>query len=319
MRPTPEPAFVRRYLLGVLPEEEAERFEREYFESDGAFEELVAAENDLIDAHLGGRLTAAEEESFARHFLSSPEREERVAFAQALRTAAARAPLAAATPEAALLAADVAVARRPRVPAWLGWAAAVVCALTTGWSVMRVHSLERALSDGQAQADAAHAAVEDARRQESSMRTTLSTREAQVADLRDQLARAQEDLARAAVAVAPAASFVAVVLRAGAQRDINTPRAPVIVPAGKHELRLHMLVSDDPHDSYAARLETLEGGRIASAEGLRALRLAGARAVELRLDARPLANGEYIAFVSGTDRNGKTADLGSYSFRLKRD
>ena len=67
-------ALARRYLLGTLPEDERQRVEDLYFSKPERFEELVAAENDLIDSYVRRALSSSEARLFESNYLSSPER-----------------------------------------------------------------------------------------------------------------------------------------------------------------------------------------------------------------------------------------------------
>jgi hypothetical protein len=72
------------YLLGRLSPEEEETVETEYLGEVDAYERLQAAEDDLIDAYVAGRLPADDVRRFEERF-RAPARRERVAFARALR------------------------------------------------------------------------------------------------------------------------------------------------------------------------------------------------------------------------------------------
>src|SRR6185503_10005685 len=72
-----------RYLLAGLPPDEEERLEQEYLRGGEAYDRLLAAEDDLIDAYAAGRLEGDEARRFEARFLATPERRERVAFARA--------------------------------------------------------------------------------------------------------------------------------------------------------------------------------------------------------------------------------------------
>ena len=52
MRRTDDEILMRRYLLGSLPQDERTSLEGGYLADAGLFEELVAAENDLIDYYV---------------------------------------------------------------------------------------------------------------------------------------------------------------------------------------------------------------------------------------------------------------------------
>jgi Arc/MetJ family transcription regulator len=100
-----------RFLLGELGPEEQEGLEAEFFARDDAFEELLAAEDDLIDAYAGGALTGDRRVRFEARYLGTREGQERVEFSRALRRLAGRRPSSRAwMPLAASLAAVVLLA-----------------------------------------------------------------------------------------------------------------------------------------------------------------------------------------------------------------
>ena len=76
---------MRRYLLGELDVEEQRLLEEQLMSRDESFEELLAAEDELIDSYVGGTLSARERERFEHHFLATPERRRKLSFARTLR------------------------------------------------------------------------------------------------------------------------------------------------------------------------------------------------------------------------------------------
>jgi hypothetical protein len=76
---------VRRYLLGELPEEEAQRLEEEYFADDARFGELLAAEDDLIEQYLREGLDSADRARFESRFLATARGRQKVALASVLQ------------------------------------------------------------------------------------------------------------------------------------------------------------------------------------------------------------------------------------------
>lgn len=76
---------VRRYLLGDLRDEEAERFEEELFVDDERFGELLEAEDDLIEHYLREDLDAADRARFESRFLATSRGRQKVALAAALQ------------------------------------------------------------------------------------------------------------------------------------------------------------------------------------------------------------------------------------------
>jgi hypothetical protein len=76
-----------RYLLGLCSPAEHERIESEYFEDDVAFQQMLAAEDDLFDAFGRGELEREERRRFEKSFASSMAGRDRVKFARAFADA----------------------------------------------------------------------------------------------------------------------------------------------------------------------------------------------------------------------------------------
>lgn len=76
---------VRDYLLGLGQNGEHEKIEERLLTDDQFFEEFLATEEDLIQDYVDGDLTETEKTQFETHFLISPERKEKLKFAQSLR------------------------------------------------------------------------------------------------------------------------------------------------------------------------------------------------------------------------------------------
>jgi CHAT domain-containing protein/Tfp pilus assembly protein PilF len=93
---------LRQYLLGELSsEEQQQQLEKRLLTDDSVFEELLIAEDDLIDSYLSGELIGEEKERFENHFLATEERRRKLQFSKTLRkyVAAESAPVTDSTPE----------------------------------------------------------------------------------------------------------------------------------------------------------------------------------------------------------------------------
>ncbi|MBS1812932.1 MAG: hypothetical protein JST84_32500 [Acidobacteria bacterium] len=80
--------LVRRYLLGDLPEADQLALEQKYFAESELFEQVWAAENELVDEYVRGSLRGNDRTFFERNYLTSPKHQERVATARLLLHAA---------------------------------------------------------------------------------------------------------------------------------------------------------------------------------------------------------------------------------------
>ncbi|MGI8788322.1 MAG: hypothetical protein ACR2HG_11235 [Pyrinomonadaceae bacterium] len=76
---------ITEYLLGSLPESEAERFDELSFTDDDFAAALASAENDLVDAYVRDELAGASLAKFKSHYLASPLRREKVGFARSFQ------------------------------------------------------------------------------------------------------------------------------------------------------------------------------------------------------------------------------------------
>lgn len=80
-----EQQTIREYLLGQLPSEQEAQFEERLLTDDDVFEELEIVEDELVDEYLRNELSPADRSGFESYFLASPEHQEKLRFARALR------------------------------------------------------------------------------------------------------------------------------------------------------------------------------------------------------------------------------------------
>ncbi len=78
----------REYLLGGLTPDEREKIAEEYFSSDDAFDQMMEAERDLLDAYARGELRGTDKLRVERHLLASDSQLRKLAVAKALAGAA---------------------------------------------------------------------------------------------------------------------------------------------------------------------------------------------------------------------------------------
>lgn len=76
--------WMMRYLLQQMTDEERLSVESMYIDKDELFEELLEGENSMLDAYVRGNVSAEERQLIEQHYLTTPERRDRVAFARSL-------------------------------------------------------------------------------------------------------------------------------------------------------------------------------------------------------------------------------------------
>jgi hypothetical protein len=74
--------YTIRYLLGLLPDEEAERIDEASIVDDDLASRLRVIESDLVDSYVSGTLAGETLARFETFYLSSPLRREKVTFAE---------------------------------------------------------------------------------------------------------------------------------------------------------------------------------------------------------------------------------------------
>src|SRR5215813_9601115 len=75
----------RRYLLKQLPDADQSALELRLLTEDDTFAELEIVEVELIDEYLANELSPDERQRFEEHFLTTPDRENKLTTAQALK------------------------------------------------------------------------------------------------------------------------------------------------------------------------------------------------------------------------------------------
>lgn len=72
-------------MLGILPQDQAVELEERLLIDGELYEELLIAEDELVDQFLSGEMPDGERETVETHFLRAPGRQEHLLFARALR------------------------------------------------------------------------------------------------------------------------------------------------------------------------------------------------------------------------------------------
>jgi len=277
-----------RYLLGDLPEAEAERLdERSITDSEFALR-LRELENDLIDRYARGEAFDVSLEQFDRLHPRSPYLRGKVQFAQALHALTSRtvvetrgAPSRTAGPKAASA-------------SWFGWpslaAAAVLVLAATGYLGVRNLQLGGELQD-----------VEGRR-----------------AALERQHAQLQKELEQARDTPPPSRTpIIATFLLPPPRRGLAVETTAIPLPRGTDQVRWRLQVESDAYATFWAALKDLSTSRIVWRTGDLAAETSGSdRVVTLTVPASALVNERYLIELSGIDERGSAELVGHYAVRL---
>lgn len=267
---------LRQYLLGTLPEAARQPVEERLLTDRPFFEELLAAEDELIDEYLAGTLSPAAIESFTGHFLQSDERQSKLQFARAFRRyVAAHAPVAAAEPapepelDSPLMPGPTPVPP-PAADRWSlraffsrhnpGWAFALVAALLVVVAGITWLAALRPRPHGPGR-------------------------------------------------------VVAISLTPGLVRAAGTGAQLVLMP-GTDTAELHLELSAAEYPGYRADVQTAEGRTVYTAADLKPTTVEGRRVIVVQVPGEALPAGDYQLRLSGTNPGGNPEPAGRYYFRV---
>jgi hypothetical protein len=340
--------FVRKYLLGELPEEERERLEVRLLTDDSFYEALTAledeVEDELIDQYLDGELTEPERENFERILRNSPERADKLKLIEDLK---ARVAVPAAAHQDAPASEIVKTGTRSPQRSWMpafaffqrplvGFSCAVALLLTllgSGGLLMKTNRLEAELRQAQAREQPSPDTELNLKEQLEQLRTrneelTNSLRQAE--DQRTGLAQELASLKSREVQPAappdkthptsPRSLVASVILSPAVRGGVGDEKfSPLRLSPGTTQARLVLnVVGVDPRDykSFRAVVKKSGGGEVWSSDGVK-LRTRGnkGRAI-LTLPAESLTEGQYVVELDAVTSDGLTEPVGIYSFRV---
>jgi anti-sigma factor RsiW len=207
MNETQRDRLLTRYLLGNLPEDEADRLELELLGDSDLFETAEVVEGELIDAYVRDELDPEERQLFEQNLMRSERVAHRFAAGRALAGVAHTEPAVAPSPTRPIVSAEPRPSLWERLfpaPARLAWAATLVTAVAAGLFAVQNFELQEELArfDRAATAQSPEpsvspttepSAVDPTRRAE--LEGTLSEMQERNRTLQSELDQAQERLA----------------------------------------------------------------------------------------------------------------------------
>lgn len=330
-----EAAHRTRFLLGGGTEAERERLEAEFFADDDAFQQMIAAEDDLIDAYARGELSDSERRQFEQRFMNTSAGRERVCFARTFadatvpQTAPAAFPVTTPTPgffasifgnTTGLRAAFATLA----IAVLVGFPWLLIDRSRRNRELAQLREQNMRLSQ---QTEALYRATEAEK-----LKNTETT--AQLKDLQDRLAATGNQNTKAS----PEPRKRNANIDNGGTYAANVPNEPstqdnvafdlnygstrggrgntLTVPRNAKSIMLRLgLEAESSREEYRVVIETAEGRRVKSMD----FKVAGGSHDRVNLpvlSARELRAGDYIVTLSGKQPDNAFERVASYSFRV---
>ncbi|MFH1573965.1 MAG: hypothetical protein ABIG68_08265 [Acidobacteriota bacterium] len=317
-----QPGDIRGYLLGDLTHETQEELERKLMTDDDFHQQILMAEDDLVDEYLSGQLAASQRQRFEEHFLRSPERQQKLRFARALHeylnmVAQERGVLSLERQPVPSVGIGLrhsilrffARPARGLVPALA--AAVLVLAVTAPWYLLRMKQLRGEVSELRAEL--------------SQIRSQVATPGEIPSGTQPQI-RTQESTALAGIdtpgkprSLMPSAPLpVALILHSGGRLRSASGGLQLLEiedQVSLVDLKLDMAAADYP--SYRASL-LVEGEEVMSQAGFRAEETSTAIMITWRMAAAVFTSGDYEVRLQGITSDGRTEDADTYFFRVRK-
>lgn len=347
-KPSYNNQVITEYLLGSLPDEQAEQFDELSFIDDDFADELKAAERDLIDAYLQGELQNPTLEKFKSYYLASPLRREKVRFAQAFQTVAEKninktnseviKTLASKKPKGAGFFSMFNIFAAPSPALQWGFAAATLAFMFFGgWMFYQNLLLQNQINETQARRTELQQREAELQNEIANQRSTASEKEEELSSVREELARLEKEqdenkktineqeqqrLAgqRAdtpkkpsiAKQISVASVVLAPQLRAGKQ--IQTISLPERTDAVAMQLELEA----DDYPAYRVALQNQENKAVWQSGKLKTKTRGGNKTLSVSFPAALLKSQVYSLEVSGISPNGTAETVTNYTFKVVR-
>jgi hypothetical protein len=295
--------LIIRYLLGDLPDDEQVRLEEEYFGDEDFFGQMLAVEDELIDAYAQGGLSARERELFEKHFLLSETRRRRLEFARLL--------------DESMATAQAAEIKRTRAPEPVSWWQSSLAFLRAQNPVVQfapvavlllfialaLFSVMRWRSSSERQPTLA-------KQETNQEQGTQPGGKVEQPGVNVPLNQNSKGLLPATLMLVP-----------GSMRGAGGEAHTLTIPADAERALLQIVLEEDSYGLYRALVRKVQGQDVIVWKDY-ALKsqLADAdnRAINLEMPARLLSAGDYKVRLEGVNGDQKIETVADYNFRVVR-
>jgi hypothetical protein len=289
---------IRSYLLGEMSSQEQSHIEERLVTDGEYFERVELAEHELIEAYLRKELSAIERARFESHFLSAPERRQRLEMSRVLRATLLEDAETRTAPAPVHFPSTSKLHLR-----WLAVAASLlICLGAVGmWALRLTNSRELAV------------------KQEREQREQLAAQGKRIEELQQELNRERTIQSENRQ---PSENFLAFLLKPDlVLRGKSSQPTNLVVDPKTRSVQLRLAIeapANQPYAAYRAELTTASGSGVLETSRLVATGWGSRRIVALTVPADLLVPRQYRITLWGKMSDGEFEELGTYSFRIAR-
>jgi len=300
---------LRKYLLGHMSSKEQDALELWLMSNDEAYDLLSAAEDDLIDDQLNGKLSGHDLDRFRSYFLAAPSRQSKLEFGRSFQKYVKKVSPGSSQSPPSRRAAIAALFRHFPAAIYAFSALIVLMMAGSAWSAFRVVQLQRQvqllttqLAGVGSERDAFRRQLDESRSASEGLQNELQLLERTVADLKS--------------SPAPE-SLLALNLLPGLSRSSSDIPRIVITPRTRL-VQFSLALLDDNYDRYRVVLLDARDQALRTWDGLRSTAAGPNKAVVLTLPGDLLSSGEYSLNLSGITGSQPPESISSFHFRVLR-
>jgi hypothetical protein len=314
------------YLLGSLPEVEMERLDELSVTSQEFVDSLSVSEKDLIDAYVQGELSGTMLAQFESHYLASPIRRERVAFAEAFQVFARTHTVIDHSPTVTqadrhrkrkrnwLSALSIFGGRNPALQWGLAFAAVIFIAAGAFLLVQNAR-LRQQMSLEQAHRDELQQREMQLQKELDQQRTNNTAIERELVQVREERVRLEEELKKSGKLPASGTAIASFVLTPQL-RGVGQPQS-VSIPVNTLHVTMRLNLEPNDYQTFAvALLDQSNHQELWRSSKLKASSRGDDRTLNVSFSAGLLKAQGYALRVSGISANGQSEVLSDYQFKV---
>jgi hypothetical protein len=332
---TKQEKFAADFLLGKLSEEESIKIEEEFFGKTDRFENILIAENDLIDAYASGSLSPEDLRRFESRLLQTSKQRQRVEFAKTLVKYATSLPAenqSSAHLKTSWLAAFSQLFSIRLMPSVAFAIAAVIFFAGALWLAINSGSPSIPINNELASKQTPATEVETQKQlqvapiEEQKSEDKVNTNNATSKDksgVAQQLPKTNRNSTpvknRMEQLKKSVTIFSTIILPLGSTRGNESASSQAFDILAKADLvNVQLNIEESGYTSYFAVLETVEGRQVWSGKINKPAKGKNEKTVNATIPATLMKKGDYIITLKGLTKDRTYEGIGDYSFTINR-
>ena len=327
------------YLLGELSAEERENIEKQYFQSDTLFQELLHVESDLIYDYVNGELPPEQRIKFESQILATPQGRRKVESSRALLNSMSENAAAVGKVEKAQWWQSLGFPRWMQTGAWQSATVMLLLVIGGGWLAIenirlrpQVRSLRASVQQTEQEVRRLQEQIAAAQHQRQQEETAWNS---SIVKLNEELQRAQADREKAEEVARqkedqlqqsirqspsgrePATAIATYVFPFNSVRGTSEQTEPLTLTTEQKVVRFQIALGRTAFRAFYVSLQTVDGNEVWKTIK-EARRTRTGTSITVSLPATVFTQQHYILVLTPSGKNNQTESFAEYSFRVVR-